>query len=105
MSTTITFERQTLYEEVWSTPLTQLAKKYGLSDNGIRKVCKAMNIPLPSQGHWAKVAVGRKMPKTPLPTTAERTQFTSHTHSREPSPATSGDNAWLSERIAFEENP
>jgi hypothetical protein len=50
----ITFERARLYEEVWTTPLTRLGEKYGLSDNGIRKVCKALNIPLPSHGHWAR---------------------------------------------------
>lgn len=73
----ITFERQALYVEVWSTPLTQLAKKYGLSDNGLRKVCKAMSIPLPVQGHWAKVAAGHKVPKVPLPPQAERNTFVS----------------------------
>ena len=52
----IIFERTRLYEEVWSEPLTKLGKKYGLSDNGLRKVCKALNIPLPRAGHWAKVA-------------------------------------------------
>lgn len=30
----IKFERQSLYEEVWSEPRTRLGKKYGLSDNG-----------------------------------------------------------------------
>lgn len=50
------FERISLYEEVWTTPLTKLGKKYGLSDNGLRKVCKALSIPLPKAGHWAKVA-------------------------------------------------
>ena len=55
----IIFGRIALYDEVWTTPLTQLAKKYSLSDNGIREVCKAMNIPLPVAGHWAKVAGGK----------------------------------------------
>ena len=35
----ITFERSALYVEVWQSPLTDLAKKYRLSDNGLRKVC------------------------------------------------------------------
>jgi len=100
----ITFERVALYEEVWSTPLTQLAKKYGRSDNGIRKVCKAMNIPLPAQGHWAKVAAGKEMPKAALPPDAERTRFTSRLQPAESSSGTADDEAWLSERIAFEED-
>ena len=65
----IQFERQSLYEEVWSTPLTRLGKKYGLSDNGVRKACIAMNIPLPKAGHWAKIAAGHQIPRTPLPKT------------------------------------
>ncbi len=52
----IEFERSRLYAEVWSLPLTQLAMKYKLSDNGLRKICKALNIPLPERGYWAKVS-------------------------------------------------
>jgi hypothetical protein len=44
----IEFERIALYEEVWTTPLIRLAEKYYLSDNGLRKVCKALNIPVPT---------------------------------------------------------
>lgn len=40
----IQFERQSPYEEVWPGHLTQLRKKYCLSDNGVRKVCIALNI-------------------------------------------------------------
>ena len=43
----IRFERTALYEEVWAAPLTRLGKNYGLSDNGLRKICKAINIQLP----------------------------------------------------------
>jgi len=39
-----TIKREELYEEVWSTPL---CAKYGLSDNGLRKVCKRLNVPVP----------------------------------------------------------
>jgi len=54
-----TFERKALYEEVWATSLSTLGPKYGLSDNGLRRICKAMNIPLPPAGHWTKVAAGQ----------------------------------------------
>jgi len=40
-----TIKREELYEEVWSTPLTKLSQKYGLSDNGLRKVCKRLDMP------------------------------------------------------------
>jgi hypothetical protein len=74
----ITFQRAALYEEVWSEPLPTLAKKYGLSDNGLRKICKALSIPLPAAGYWAKRAAGDPAPRTALPPTAERTSFTSN---------------------------
>jgi hypothetical protein len=99
----VTFERTTLYEEVWTTPLIHLAKKYGLSDNGIRKVCKALNIPLPKQGHWAKVAAGHQIVRPALPNNAERTTFVSRPVEQETSRALE-DEQWLAERIAFEEN-
>lgn len=70
-----TFERKALYEEVWSTPLSTLGPRYGLSDNGMRKICQAMNIPLPPAGHWAKVAAGKPVRKIALPARAERTTF------------------------------
>ncbi len=62
--------RMTLYEEVWSEPVTTVAARYGLSDNGLRKRCKALNIPLPPAGYWAKVKAGKPVPdRTPLPST------------------------------------
>jgi hypothetical protein len=103
--TEVHFERRTLYEEVWTTPLTHLAKKYGLSDNGIRKVCKALNIPLPEHGHWAKVAAGRKTTRAELPQMAERTTFVSRRTGDERDFAVAEDEVWLREQIAFEEAP
>jgi hypothetical protein len=73
----IEFERDTLFEEVWTTPMRTLAQKYGLSDSGLRKVCIALTIPLPGAGHWAKVAAGHTIPVPPLPPTAGKTQFVS----------------------------
>lgn len=71
------FERQKLFEEVWATPLTKLAKAYGLSDVGLRKICVALDVPLPPRGYWARLAAGKTIPKPALhkttrPTTYER---------------------------------
>ena len=63
----IIFTREELYELVWSEPLFRLAKKYNISDNGIRKRCKKMNIPLPKAGHWSKIQHGYKVAKPKLP--------------------------------------
>jgi hypothetical protein len=59
--------RQELYELVWSEPLLRLAKRFGLSDNGLRKRCKAMKVPTPPKGYWRKVELGCRPRRMPLP--------------------------------------
>lgn len=63
----IKLTRQELYNLVWGTPLSQLAKKYNLSDNGLRKVCKKLDIPLPKNGHWQKIKFNKKVIIEKLP--------------------------------------
>jgi hypothetical protein len=58
-------KRQTLYEEIWAEPMTTVAVRYGLSDNGLRKRCKTLNIPWPPNGYWAKVKAGKPIPDRP----------------------------------------
>jgi hypothetical protein len=100
----VKFERQALYAEVWTTPLTKLGLKYGMSDNGLRKVCKAMNIPLPRVGHWARIAANQEVLPAPLPVNSERSMFISQVPDRtEEVPAEMADQIWLKERSEFEE--
>ncbi len=47
--------RKELYDLVWSSPFTALAKKYLISDVGLRKMCIRMEVPFPKSGHWVKV--------------------------------------------------
>lgn len=63
----IKFTRQELYDLVWSKPMTALAKEYNISDNGLRKICKKLDIPLPQLGHWQKLQYGKKVKTIPLP--------------------------------------
>jgi hypothetical protein len=60
------FSRKDLYDLVWSDSLTTLSKKYNISDNGLRKACIRMSIPLPDQGHWNKVKAGKKVEIKPF---------------------------------------
>jgi len=60
-------KRTDLYELVWSKPMTHLAREFGLSDVGLRKICVRHNIPTPPLGYWAKVAHGKSVKPTPLP--------------------------------------
>lgn len=59
--------RWQLYEEVWSTPMSQLCKKYGLSDVGMAKVCRKHDIPRPPRGYWAQRQFGQTPDQIPLP--------------------------------------
>ena len=58
--------RQELYDLVWCKPMIQLAKDFHLSDNGLRKICKKNDIPIPQMGHWQKLKFGKKISKLPL---------------------------------------
>lgn len=65
--------REELYEEVWQTPIHRLSVKYGLSDVGLAKACKRMDIPRPPRGYWRRVQTGAEVRKTPLPKAKEST--------------------------------
>ncbi len=63
--------REELYELVWTTPLTTLAKNYNISDNGLRKICIKLAIPLPKSGYWSKIKFNKPVKKIPLPKNQE----------------------------------
>lgn len=63
----ITCTRQELYDMVWETPLSIIAKKYMISNTGLKKKCKEMNIPVPKMGYWQKIRHGYKVNREKLP--------------------------------------
>jgi hypothetical protein len=63
----VTLTRKELYDLVWAEPLSRLAKKYKISDNGLRKICKRMNITIPAMGYWQKIQYGKQVIVTKLP--------------------------------------
>lgn len=102
----VRFERESLYEQVWSTPLTRLAPTYGLSDNGLRKVCKALNVPLPGVGHWARLAAGHQAHRKLLPTHSGPTIFMSYPPLKAVAPMTDPTEIdWLRRKTAEEKLP
>jgi hypothetical protein len=58
--------RQDLYAQVWSTPMMQLAEQYGVSGNGLAKICRRLVIPVPGRGYWARKQAGQKVSQAPL---------------------------------------
>jgi hypothetical protein len=61
------WDRQELHERVWQVPMRKLAVEYGISDAGLAKVCRKLQIPLPGLGHWTKIQCGHQIPRPPLP--------------------------------------
>src|SRR5258706_1079613 len=64
---TLRYERAKLYEEVGKEAVTTVAKRYGISDVALRKICRKLAVPLPPLGYWAKIAAGKKLSTPSLP--------------------------------------
>nr|WP_237613906.1 hypothetical protein [Pseudomonas syringae] len=62
-----TVTRESLYEQAWSTPMTKIAERYGVSSSYLARVFTHLNIPRPAVGYWAKVAAGKRKATPPLP--------------------------------------
>ncbi|MCC6207515.1 MAG: hypothetical protein IT488_05125 [Gammaproteobacteria bacterium] len=63
----IQISRQELYEEIWSEPVATVAKRYGISDVGLAKLCSRLDIPRPGRGYWEKKRHDRAPRRPPLP--------------------------------------
>lgn len=63
----IILTRNELYNLVWSEPMLKLSRKYAISDNGLRKICISMDIPMPRAGHWMKLQAGKIVLRQKLP--------------------------------------
>ena len=63
--------RDKLYAQVWNTPMSRLAAEYGISGNGLAKICRRLEIPYPPRGYWAKKAAGKPVVEYKLPPQTE----------------------------------
>lgn len=61
--------REELYKLVWSKQMTKVGEELGVSGSYMTRVCALLNVPRPGLGYWAKLAVGKAPPPTPLPET------------------------------------
>lgn len=69
----VTISREELYKRVWATPMSRLALEFGISGNGLAKICDRLNIPYPPRGYWARKEAGQKVVTFRLPARAEST--------------------------------
>ena len=61
------YRRQALYDQVWTEPIREVAKRYRISDVALAKICRKLDVPRPGRGHWAHKAVGQREERPPLP--------------------------------------
>lgn len=63
----VVLTREELYRQVWETPMIRLGEKYGISGNGLKKICNRLDVPYPPLGFWAKLQAGKptKVPALP----------------------------------------
>lgn len=63
----IVLTRQDLYDRVWTRAMRTVAPELGVSDVGLKKLCKRLDIPTPPLGYWAKKEYGKatKQPRLP----------------------------------------
>ena len=62
-----TVSREELFRQVWTTPMSRLARDYGISGNGLAKICDRLKVPYPPRGYWAKKAAGKRVVQYRLP--------------------------------------
>lgn len=65
---TIELSRKQLYDLVWSTPLSKIALQYAYNNDGIKKICKDYDIPMPDASYWSKIKYNKKVKKEELDT-------------------------------------
>ena len=63
---TIELTRKELYDIVWSTTLSKLTQQYAYSNDGIKKICKQFDIPMPDGSYWSKLKFNKKFKKEKL---------------------------------------
>lgn len=63
----VTVTREELFRQVWEMPMSRLAATYGITGNGLAKICDRLTIPYPPRGYWAKKAAGKKVVQYRLP--------------------------------------
>lgn len=58
--------RKELHEIVWSKPISKLTQEYALSNDGIKKLCKQFDIPIPDRSYWSKLKFNKPVKKIEL---------------------------------------
>jgi len=60
------YDRKTLYDQVWSQPVQVVAKSYGVSGVALARTCRKLHVPVPPRGYWARIRTRPEGEKTAL---------------------------------------
>lgn len=63
---TIELTRKELYDIVWSTTISKLTHQYAYTNDGIKKLCKQFEIPMPDGSYWSRLKFNKPVNKTEL---------------------------------------
>jgi hypothetical protein len=63
---TIVLTRKELYDIVWSTTLSKLTQQYAYTNDGIKKLCKQFEIPIPDGSYWSRLKFNKPVNKPEL---------------------------------------
>lgn len=59
------YTRTEIFDLLWETPTTKVARQLGISDVALTKWCAKHDIPKPPVGYWAKKEHGKPAPQKP----------------------------------------
>ncbi|WP_128970418.1 hypothetical protein [Bradyrhizobium tropiciagri] len=79
--------REELYRMVWLKPIIRLAEEFGITGNGLAKVCDKLDVPYPPRGHWAKKEAGKPVVTLKLPFLRDEIPKAIDIHPTQPKPA------------------
>jgi hypothetical protein len=58
--------RKDLYDLVWSKTLAKLTEEFAYTNEGIKKICKEFDVPMPDNGYWSKLKFDSNIQKAKL---------------------------------------
>jgi hypothetical protein len=79
--------REELHQMVWQQPMSRLAEEFGISGNGLAKICDRLNVPYPPRGYWAKKEAGKLVVTFKLPPRKDGVPQATDIHPTPPKPA------------------
>jgi hypothetical protein len=102
---TVSYDRQQLYDLVWSEAMVRLARRFAVTDVALVKTCKRRGVPVPPRGHWRRKETGDRVRHPALPSV--KPGMTTHVQLRLRGPAegTADVDPEVEAQKAFEAQP